>query len=68
VSPADDGVRTVYAPAKSISICSGEDFILLRVVEVLYVETALLLAEGCSGKDAFPVGLEGAQGVFEGRL
>jgi hypothetical protein len=43
----------------------GEEFVFLRVVEVVEVETGLLLAEGRGRERALAVGLEGAKVVLE---
>ena len=53
------------APGKAGAGCCVEDFIFLRVVEVIDVKAALLFAEWSGRQSAFAVGLEGAEVVLE---
>ena len=64
---ADHRVRPVDAPGEAVARGGGEDLVLLRVVEVLDVEPALLLAERRLRQRALAVGLERPEIVLEAR-
>lgn len=50
---ADDGVRTVDAPRKTVSGGGFEQGVFLGVVEILDIEPGHALAEGCLGQGPF---------------
>lgn len=42
---ANDGVRPVHAPAEPVALRCRENLVFLRVIEILYVEPRLVLAD-----------------------
>src|SRR5215218_3168780 len=50
---------------EAVPLCRGEHLVLLRIVEVLDVEPALLLPERRLRERALAIGLEGAEVVLE---
>ena len=62
---ADHRVRPVHAPGETVACRRGEQFILLRIIEVLDIQPPLLLAERRLRQRTFAVSLERPQIVLE---
>ena len=60
-------MRAVNAPAESVAFGSGKQFILLRIIEILHIQPALLFAERRLRQRAFAIGVERPEIMFQAR-
>jgi hypothetical protein len=58
-------MRPVDAPAKAVTRRGGEDLVFLGVIEVIYRQPWLFLPERRRRENAFSIGLEWPEIVFE---